>query len=318
MNKKQEQRESRYFYKIGLNIYYIDDNSDVEKQQLVYKKEIRKYNHYEAGKGYETNLESLKQYRADFNKWADEIISDINYRKYYSHDDAVLMVFKSKSTRILNSLNIEPVIFKEFPFLEKCSNGGLISLDLSKKGKQIQCYGYDYSAWYPNLLSKSDLQLPIKQGKRFKIKKLNFPLKYGIYRVIITSEHPEFYKVFSFSEDNKYTHYSLEFCNKYKDEYKIKMTVLNDDWNALIYDDTSIIESKKVFGDWFNHLSKLKAKFPKNKIVKRLMSSLWGNLCQYNRHFFEEEAFFELDVSRLKDEENTKYKLHRSTFATCL
>jgi hypothetical protein len=294
---------NKYYYKIGNEIHYITDSNNNIKIEKLKEKNKWSSNYYEAGKGYETNLISLIKYRTDFNKWADEIETDINYKKYRSHDDAVLYVFQSKSTKILNELKIEPVIYNEFHFIESCSNGGLISLDYSIKNKEIQTYGYDFSAFYPNLLANFDLQIPIKTGKPQIIKSLNFPLKYGIYKVNITSENPDFYKLFSFSKNNYYTHYSLNWCNKYKEKFNIKISLLED--NALIYE--NLAETNKIFSCWFKHLSKLKVKYPDNKLIKRLMSSLWGSICQYKREFFDD--IDELDISYKNDKDETEYKL---------
>ena len=40
-------------------------------------------------------------------------------------------------------------------------------------------------------------------------------LKYGIYHIKITCDNKNFKKIFSFSSDNHYTHYSVNFCLKY-------------------------------------------------------------------------------------------------------
>jgi hypothetical protein len=84
--------------------------------------------------------------------------------------------------------------------------------------------------------------------------------------------------------------------------------VVDGNYNATIYSEDKLVKSKDVFGKWFNDLSELKQKYPKNKLVKRLMSSLWGSLTAFNRKFYEDD-FFDLDVSEITDNDETEYKL---------
>ena len=42
------------------------------------------------------------------------------------------------------------------------------------------------------------------------------------------------------------------------------------------------VRSSNIFGVWVDKLSKVKLKYPKNKLIKHLMSSLWGTLSQTN------------------------------------
>jgi len=300
----------RYFYQIDQDVYYIDDFTNQLNKEVVYKKDILNYSYFEAGKDYETNLESLLKYRTDFNKCNNECYS-LNYKKYYNHESAVMMTFQKKSSNILKTLNLEPITFKEFIFMESTSNGGLINLDPDFANKTIQCFGYDFSAFYPNLLSNTDLQVPIKEGKRYKIKSLKWDkLRFGIYRVKITSDSKRFKKIFSFSKNNYYTHYSLLFAYRNQTKFSVSIELIIDgEYNALLWDEDKLVNTSTIFRDWFDYLNNLKSKFPKNMLVKRLMSSLWGTLISYKREFVEDENLFELDVSELDDPDHTEYKL---------
>lgn len=301
-------RQTFYFYEIGLDLFYITDDCDELQQHPVFKKNTKTNNYYEAGQDYECSLEGLLKYREDFNIWVNEIVKSVNYRKYYQHRDAVFMTFNSKSTNIQKKLNIENVIFKEFLFIEKCSNGGLISVDKSILEKEIQVCGYDFSAFYPNLLG-TDLgfEIPIKEGETVFSHEIDTNnLEYGIYNVKITSTHPEFYKIFSFSRHHYYTHYSIIFCQVNKDKFNINIEFL--DGEHMIWSKDKVISSHTLFGDWFKHLSKLKTKYPENKLVKKLMSSLWGVLTQYDRIFKNEDDALKLDISEKLDTTFTKYK----------
>lgn len=302
-------KNTRYFYNDEGKIFSISDDFNEVVEELIKSKDIENYKYFELFKGYEMDLKSLIQYKEDFNKWAKEIRPIVDYKKYYNHDFAVRLVFESKSKNQVEELKLDDITFKEFVFFEKCPNSGLMSFDDSFKDLEIDAHGYDFSAFYPNMLLK--IKLATKQGKRKKLKSIDLEnLAYGIYRVKITTDDNRFKKVFMFSKSNYYTHYSLQFAYKYKDEFKINFELIkDDDYNALIYDDEKLTDTTNIFSKWFNTLQDLKTKFPKNKLVKHLMSSLWGSLTSFKRKFFEDDAIDNLDVSELFDPDMTEYKL---------
>jgi len=64
-------------------------------------------------------------------------------------------------------------------------------------------------------------------------------------------------------------------------EYNFKVDLIVDDKpNAYIYDKG--IRASNVFGTWLDKLMKIKKLMPKNKLVKHLLSSLWGSLSHSN------------------------------------
>ena len=58
-----------------------------------------------------------------------------------------------------------------------------------------------------------------------------------------------------------------------------------------------MIKCSSVFSIWFDRLSKLKRKFPKNALVKLLSSSLWGRLAEFNRMFGTDKELEEKNVN---------------------
>jgi hypothetical protein len=52
--------------------------------------------------------------------------------------------------------------------------------------------------------------------------------------------------------------------------------------NAYIYNDEDLISGCSYFGHWYDSLINLKKKYPKNILVKHLLSSLWGHISEYN------------------------------------
>ncbi len=74
------------------------------------------------------------------------------------------------------------------------------------KNKEVQCFGYDYPAYYQTLLSSNSFMIPIRPGKEVNIKELDFNnLQYGIYNVKIKGDIIR--NVFAFNKLNCYTHY---------------------------------------------------------------------------------------------------------------
>lgn len=301
-------KQTRYFYTEGDKAFSITDDDDTLVVESIKDKDTYKYKYFEAQKGYECTLESLIEYRTDFNNDSKEILQDgVNYKKYHNHDSATRLIFQSKSKRQVDALKLEKITYKEFPFFEKCPNSGIMSFDDKFKEEIIDGFGYDYSAFYPNCLLK--MLIPTKQGKRKKLTSINFgDLQYGIYHVKITTDDKRFKKIFMFSRHNYYTHYSINFAYKFREEFNIKLELVVDgNYNALIYDDEKLANGSDVFGYWFKFLSGLKSKYPKNKLVKRLMSSLWGSLTAFNRKCYEDIE--DLDISEFDDDDKTEYKL---------
>lgn len=239
----------------------------------------------------EATVDGLKEYLKIFNIWCEELIKrengKINYKFYFNDGFAVIQTFMNTLEKIKN-INIDSfddVDLLEMKYMNMCHNGGLT---FAKKGI-FNCYGYDVKSCYPRLLgSKTDrlkLQIPTKRGKEYFLKAIDFdePLKFGYYRIKITSEHPDALKIFAFSKKSCYTNYSIKFALDMADEFLFKLELICDDKpNAYLYDDECIIESHKIFNPWFYKLKKMREDLPKNGLLKHLMSSLSGHLMAYN------------------------------------
>jgi hypothetical protein len=66
-----------------------------------------------------------------------------------------------------------------------------------------------------------------------------------------------------------------------QEDYNFKIELIIDDKpNAYIY--PKGIRASSVWGVWVDKLSKIKIKHPKNKLIKHLLSSLWGSLSSGN------------------------------------
>jgi hypothetical protein len=132
-------------------------------------------------------------------------------------------------------------------------------------------------------LASDEFKIPMKEGYETSLSKLPISknLKVGLYKVKIVSSNEDFKKIFAFSKDNVYTQYSLGFALKHAKKYDISIA-LEDGDNAYLYNDEDIKTGKELFGTWYETLMRIKKVHPKNKLLKSLLSSLWGTLTQGN------------------------------------
>jgi hypothetical protein len=309
----------RVYFQREDKVMYLNQDDNTLIEQTINDKMIEDttYNYFEMFDGYEPTAESAIHYRNDFEIWCNELkLNGIYYQKYFHHNSAVMLTFKRYASRQLNNIkfDLKPT-FEEFINIESCHNGGLIYFDKAYTKRNVECYGKDYSSFYPTNLSKSKLKIPIRAGHKMKLKKIKFKeLQFGIYHVKITCSNPDFYKVFSFSKRNRYTHYSLKFAYKYRKQFDVSFELdKTGDYNAIIYDDESLINASELFENWYDSLMAIKTKHPKNKLVKHLLSSLWGSLCQFKKIHFNEEEFNNLPDDSVSDWDDTtnwdKYKI---------
>jgi hypothetical protein len=294
-----------FYYESEGKIYYLDNDTGLlgcdTKQNLKFGKAECKYNVFHLFKDYDHDL---VRFRDEFIRCADELKAlerdDIDYYKYYHHNSAVELTWNRWSN---STSKIEAVAFEEFLFMEKCNNGGLIHLTPKYANTSTECYGYDFTAFYPNMLIHEDLKIPTLQGIPTKLAEIDYSnLKYGIYHVVISCNNTDFKKVFSFSKDNYYTHYSLQFAYQYKESFDIKFELVQDDKpNALIYD-CVMLSSMVVFYNWYSRLFDNKKHFvKKNMLFKRLTSTLWGSIVRCQHQILNDEQMADLDFDELRD-----------------
>ena len=268
--------------------------SDVSFQLLI----TEKYgNRYEMMGGYEASDEGLKKYSVDFYKSNGEIfaqkklnnmgIKEINAFSFSCNNKFhVVRTFKqlcNEDVYILKETkgnNIEDI---ESYYFEHCFNGGLINCD----NGTYECYGYDHKKFYPMILGSvkySDFKIPIREGRCVKLETLDKTnIKFGFYNVKITCTSIIFNKLFKYSRKHIYTQYSLLFAFKHQEEFNVKIDLLQD-VDAYLYDDKDVVDSRSIFGTWYDKLMVLAEKYPKNKLVKHMMSSLWGYLSEKKKY----------------------------------
>lgn len=113
-------------------------------------------------------------------------------------------------------------------------------------------------------------------------------MKFGIYRIRVTSQDSNLAKVFSFCRLHHYTSRQLKDLYKYRDQFDINFKLLpcddTYDYNAYLYQDHDFLSLRDIFGPWMQNMTKIKEQCSKdNTLIKTLITSAWGNLSQLNR-----------------------------------
>ena len=266
-----------FFKTLEDNHRCLYDNDQFET--LEYLPDTKDCHHYEVFKGYDATDDGLTKYKLDMIRWNEELknndILPIDYFKYFTHYSAVLMTFKRLCKGKYEDHDAIDAI--ESKWIEATHNGGLTYCNSGI----YESFGYDFSAFYPTLMGQYKFILPHKKGTEQYLKEIPSKILLGFYRVKITSDHKHATKLFAFSPDDVYNNISLSHAIDLQDDYNFEIDLIIDDKpNAYIY--PTGIRSSSVFGVWVDKLSKIKIKHPKNKLIKHLLSSLWGTLSQSN------------------------------------
>lgn len=240
---------------------------------------------------------------------------DVNvYRSHYNNVRRFLkQLLKDKDTKKYKYEHFDDVYYSEYNWFKQCYNAGLIYLK-EKDTKYFNTFGYDFKMSYPTDMASIGFQIPTKQGKEIFIKELPANMKYikyGIYRVKIESDDDNFKKVFMFSNNNSYTHYSLKLALKLAKKFRVYIKLIHDGSpNAYVYERTDLIGGNKLFGNWYYRLVDMKRYLPTNGIVKLLSSSAWGHINQLKtitKNTDELKAFMEEGNTIGTDDSDSDY-----------
>jgi hypothetical protein len=272
-------------------------------------------------------LESiLKDYCEKIQIWRDELltskslilpydfIADFNKslgdKFIHTNETNILRFFNKYSSKIYTNDKFDKVNWTEYLWFEKPYNG---ALNKHKKGI-YNCLGFDFKMSYPTLLSSKlilngkliQFLTPTQNGKLYRLEKLKKELKYGLYHVKIKSTNEDFNFIFNFKNDtNVYTHYEIELCRKYQEQFNITIDLIIDDKpNAFLYKDEKLIDGREIFAPWHQRLCDLKKEFPKNGLIKLMGSSIWGYLSKTNKRYYNIVELNENPNITVDDDEN--------------
>ena len=165
---------------------------------------------------------------------------------YRNHNKCVVYFFNMYSTDFKTKKSLyehhEKITALEYKWIQLSNNGGLVYN--TETTEPTQLYNYDYTKFYENILISEDFTLPYREGYEKSIKKIPEKLIYGFYKVKIMCSNPEFNKIFNYSKYNVYTHFSLKFAQKYQQEYDIKIDLVIEPNNCLLYEQKKHIDLK--------------------------------------------------------------------------
>ena len=311
-----------YYYADNGKAIYLDDESDEvhDMDILEINKPLNKLHPFRLLLNYDKTIDDLIRFKREFSILCQELRNtsiktkskkyfSINYKKYHNHSDAVYYNWKSYiDTKILKDMDL--IVKHEFNIFENNYNGALITLNLDYKNIITECYSYDYSSYYPTLLSQ--MQIPIREGKLIVLKRIDWKnLAFGIYRIKITKFNKRFTNIFNFCSDNHYTSSMLKCIYEYKDFFELEFELLPPDdeynYNALIYEYKDLIRGRDLFGNWLKDMLIVKQKLLKNSLVKHLLSTLAGTLYSYKKLYVDD--IDGMDISFVGNLDDTKYKI---------
>ena len=237
---------------------------------------------------------------------------------YYRSNYKNVMRFVKDLRKKDKHWNMDVIELYESEYFDKCYNSGVI---YHRNGMYENVTTYDKKQFYSSILGNwtYDFEFPVVKGKIKKLKnRIPKKFQYGIYNIKVESNDENFNKIFSYSKDDHYTHYSLNFVLDYNKEYgdTVLLTIVNRE--CLVYEDDrtddnkydgSIVKNSYVFGKWFDKLRELKDKYPDDQIIKNLMSATWGYLSQKNSKWYSEDEVTnnEMDIGHSNDVNENQY-----------
>ena len=171
----------------------------------------------------------------------------------------------------------EPIEYAEARWLLYGSHGGVRYAEPCELDDGVE---YDFTSFYTWLM-QSSATFPVKPGVPATLEALKPDwIEYGLYRCEVTRPaDPTVAKLFNFRSNNIYTHYDLAVAQKLG--LVITMDCSRaDEPNALLYPKSTRVPMRDAFKDSCAPLFKLKSLPGAPKIVKRVLNSLWGGLCE--------------------------------------
>ena len=257
-----------------------------DKFKKTFKEDLKGIDNY-----YDKIKELYKLFDNDCKELEEEGLSILNSYSLQKY----LFFELVKATKHIN-IKCEPVEdFAEYKILNEGTTGGYNYVYEENKIFE-DVYSYDVKSAYPGALVHPDFKIPIKRGQFMNKSKYFYndlekgKLQYGIYKCKITKNNNGNNKTFSdfrINKNNVYTHYDILLAKKlgYNIEllneslYPYIKNEENKPLNSLIYTVDKLIDSSDIFNSVVRKLYKIKQEHKQNKIIKILLSGIWGYLC---------------------------------------
>lgn len=287
------------------------------------KMPLLKKHRFELMPGFKADDEGLLQFFNKFCEDREELLERFNfdilfcdYKKKHFFNSSNLMTLRFFQ-KYENKVDMSPISFTESELFDKCYCAGMV---YGETGIHENIYDYDYTMFYPRLLT--EFEFPVSEGYYSEFHDVSYDdvktLKYGMYHCIIDIDNPDCRKVFMQKKtkdgySNWHTHYDIIMALKLQ-KYRGGVTI-RPLGMCYVYDE--LVDGKTVFGPWYNKLYTFKKTFPKNIIVKKLSSSLWGYLTQSNKKIYDEDEAEELDLTWDKNDKEGMYVIDYIEYKTC-
>ena len=98
-----------------------------------------------------------------------------------------------------------------------------------------------------------------------------------------------------------YTSVSLKFALKHRKRFDVDISLIVDGLpNAYLYAHENLVSLGSIFGKWYEVLNSIKKEYPKNKLIKHLMSSCWGNLQKPSKTYHTAEELQQMDMTTVE------------------
>ncbi len=263
-------------------------------------------------KDIEATDEGLLEYAKLFKQWNKELsidengIMNIQFTKSYNDFGAVVRYFNYFCKR--NYENHEAPDTMEYNWIEACNNYAIQYLDENYIDKKTECFSYDYKQQYAQCLY-SDYKISSKRGQEVTLTELpkRKELKHGYYKVHVECDNENFKKIFVYSKKMVYNETYLKYFMKLKKRFNIKFELIQDGQpNAYVYEDEDLVILKSITKNWYETLVSIKKKFPKNPLLKSLLSSAWGRISMRNIKFktYDELVNENISFTRWEEDKN--------------
>ena len=310
---KTEKNICYYYVDIsGDGAKYISMINDDEEPTTLNLLDMKNSRNFGLNDKFKKSVEELKRYRTELKLYNDEIqakwyknkkedkLFKINIFHYLNMKDYIYAIANKNCNQELLK-TIQPIDVNEFRLLENCISSALMTIDKDVLKKPIDCYGYDFSKFYYNMMKK--IKIPADKPEYKILTEINYnKLDYGIYRVKIICNNKKFWNVFNFNNTHHYNSTTLSTLYKYKDKYQIEFKLLEPDtmynYNYVKY--TKAIKLEDLFRQFFNVCDDLIKNCSKsNWLLKSLLSTTWGTLSGYKKETIIKDEIEELVIYHL-------------------
>ena len=319
----------------SMEIEYVKNlprDSHVYQMLWSYDKELREKN-----KDYPlVKPKDLYRYKTDFEASCKKIkeFSNFDVVQSYNNEYVVYGYFLWNTAKI--KLDQATIDITESDWMDRTYNAG--SQYIGTPG-EYKSYGYDYEGMYSHHIASDTFMFPTKGGKEaqlleielVKIPKKRSQLKckfsdgtvsedlpFGFYNIVISSNHKNMPKCFSFCKEHTYTNTCVHFAFAYQKKFDIKIEIVKSEANCYIYNNKYLVKGSSIFKNWHKNHLKLRAKYPKDKLVKHL-SMIWGHLAAKNTMKIKPEDEDKYNIVIQKDQKGDYRELqYNDSYCTCL